>query len=186
MKRHSHQRQRTRQRIQCVGRGRSKSQAGDCPSWNHRSARVVHQACRNLLLVGTRLKLHQSIRIGSVDDNLRHADLEPGHLGLRAGRNKCTDGGMCYLRGKLAFGQGERPVDDNDLLHLTALLMLSHQQWTDVEDQHLANRDESRLPIDAHAIWRCLQHGSTVRKHPGLPQNVGEHRAANATAATCA
>jgi hypothetical protein len=28
---------------------------------------------------------------------------------------------MCHLRGKLALGQGERPIDDNHLLYLTAL-----------------------------------------------------------------
>jgi hypothetical protein len=66
--------------------------------------------------------LHQRIRVGSVDDNLRHADLEPGELGLLIGSNKRADGGMRHLCGELAFGQGEPAIDNDNLLHLAAFL----------------------------------------------------------------
>lgn len=73
----------------------------------HRSARITH---------------YERICISGVDDDLRHADLKPGSLGLFAGSDKRADGGVRYLRGELALRERERPVDHNNLLHWAASL----------------------------------------------------------------
>src|SRR5262245_21668622 len=80
----------------------------------------MHQSNRNLLAAGGLLKLYQRVGIGGIHHNLWHAKLKPRDLRLRTGSDKCADGGMRYLGGELAFGQGERSIDDNDLLHLAA------------------------------------------------------------------
>jgi len=60
-----------------------------------------------MLLASTRLKLHQRIGIGGVDDNLGHANLKPRDLRLGAGSDKRADSSMRDLRGELTFGQRE-------------------------------------------------------------------------------
>ena len=55
--------------------------------------------------MGSRFELHQRIGIGRIHDDLRHTDLEPGHLGLRTGADKRADSGVGHLCGELAFGE---------------------------------------------------------------------------------